>query len=151
MAQGVEGMNQDNVLPDTVLQALRDGQTIEAIKRLRQSSGLGLKEAKDMIDAYQQGKPMHAMAQASAALLPASVQAALSSGNKIEAIKLLREQTGLGLKEAKDAVEAMSDSEFATAEKQYHPTIEKPSGVNLLGWLAILATLAGALYYFYKG
>jgi ribosomal protein L7/L12 len=29
------------------------------------------------------------------------------SGNKIEAIKLYREHTGLGLKEAKDAVEGM--------------------------------------------
>jgi ribosomal protein L7/L12 len=28
-------------------------------------------------------------------------------GNKIEAIKLYREQTGLGLKEAKDAVDGM--------------------------------------------
>jgi ribosomal protein L7/L12 len=35
------------------------------------------------------------------------VGAALASGNKIEAIKLLREASGLGLKEAKDAVEQM--------------------------------------------
>jgi hypothetical protein len=39
--------------------------------------------------------------------LPDNVQAVLRSGNKIEAIKLLREQTGLGLKEAKDWVEAV--------------------------------------------
>ena len=31
----------------------------------------------------------------------------LSAGRKIEAIKLVRERTGLGLKEAKDAVERM--------------------------------------------
>jgi len=36
------------------------------------------------------------------------IQAALDSGNKIEAIKLYREMTGLGLKEAKDAVEGMA-------------------------------------------
>jgi len=35
------------------------------------------------------------------------VGAALAAGNKIEAIKLLREASGLGLKEAKDAVEQM--------------------------------------------
>jgi hypothetical protein len=35
------------------------------------------------------------------------VGAALAAGNKIEAIKLLREASGLGLKEAKDAVERM--------------------------------------------
>lgn len=38
--------------------------------------------------------------------LPDNVQQAMRSGNKIEAIKLLREQTGLGLKEAKEWVEA---------------------------------------------
>jgi len=34
-------MNNENTLPDSVLQALQEGQTIEAIKLLRQSSGLG--------------------------------------------------------------------------------------------------------------
>ncbi|WP_282875243.1 ribosomal protein L7/L12 [Pseudomonas peli] len=37
--------------------------------------------------------------------LPAQVVAALERGQKIEAIKLLRELRGLGLKEAKDLVE----------------------------------------------
>jgi ribosomal protein L7/L12 len=37
----------------------------------------------------------------------AEIQDLLRRGNKIEAIKLYREQTGLGLKEAKDAVEAI--------------------------------------------
>ena len=37
----------------------------------------------------------------------AEVSALLASGNKIAAIKRLRELTGLGLKEAKDYVEAM--------------------------------------------
>lgn len=33
----------------------------------------------------------------------------LSAGRKIEAIKLVRERTGLGLKDAKDAVERLED------------------------------------------
>jgi ribosomal protein L7/L12 len=36
------------------------------------------------------------------------VRAALADGNKIEAIKLVRERTGLGLKEAKDHRRARS-------------------------------------------
>jgi len=35
------------------------------------------------------------------------VRALTSNGNKIQAIKVYREHTGLGLKEAKDAVEAL--------------------------------------------
>lgn len=37
--------------------------------------------------------------------LPPSVVIALRQGNKIEAIKLYREATGVGLKEAKEAIE----------------------------------------------
>jgi ribosomal protein L7/L12 len=35
------------------------------------------------------------------------ISAALAGGNKIEAIKLVRERTGLGLKESKDLVERL--------------------------------------------
>ena len=35
------------------------------------------------------------------------VHALVASGNKIQAIKVYRERTGVGLKEAKDAVEAL--------------------------------------------
>jgi ribosomal protein L7/L12 len=35
---------------------------------------------------------------------------AIRAGNKIQAIKLWRERTGVGLKEAKDAVEALARS-----------------------------------------
>ena len=41
--------------------------------------------------------------------LPDKVVEALKRGNKADAIKLLREQTGVGLKEAKDAVDAAVD------------------------------------------
>jgi large subunit ribosomal protein L7/L12 len=37
----------------------------------------------------------------------AEVQGLTASGNKIQAIKVYREHTGVGLKEAKDAVEAL--------------------------------------------
>ena len=35
------------------------------------------------------------------------IEAAIASGHKIEAIKLLREATGMGLKESKETIEAM--------------------------------------------
>ncbi len=42
--------------------------------------------------------------------LSAEVRQLADAGQKIEAIKVHREQTGVGLKEAKDAVEAYLDS-----------------------------------------
>jgi ribosomal protein L7/L12 len=37
--------------------------------------------------------------------LPANVKAALNRGETIEAIKLLRQATGMGLKDAKDRID----------------------------------------------
>jgi hypothetical protein len=42
-------------LPQQVLAALKAGHKIEAIKQLRIATGLGLKEAKDRIEAYERG------------------------------------------------------------------------------------------------
>lgn len=44
-------------LPDDVIAAIRAGHKVEAIKRLREARGLGLKEAKDAVDAYARAHP----------------------------------------------------------------------------------------------
>ena len=92
-----------------LLECVRSGQKIEAIRRLREATGSGLVEAKDAVEALEAGRQ--------AALLggqtpPASsdddeILGLLRAGNKIAAIKLRRERTGVGLKEAKEAVEAL--------------------------------------------
>lgn len=43
--------NSNDELPPEVMQALRAGHKVEAIKRLRRARGIGLKEAKDAVDA----------------------------------------------------------------------------------------------------
>jgi DNA-binding transcriptional MerR regulator len=92
-----------------VREALERGNLIEAIKLLR-SSGIDLKQAKEAIETHISGKPAapHAPIFAPPVMgqpLPGVVVEALKRGQKIEAIRLMREQTGLGLKEAKDAVD----------------------------------------------
>lgn len=140
-------MTNKSELPDDVLDALGKGQTIEAIKLLRSATGLGLKEAKDLLDAYQQGAPLSDQLASAIDQLPASVMTALQSGNKIDAIKLLREQTGLGLKEAKDAVEAMAMPK--SDGTRHSQTVEKPSSIGAMVWLVVLALMGGVTYYFY--
>jgi ribosomal protein L7/L12 len=95
-----------------VLEQIRRGNKIEAIKAYRAKTGAGLAEAKAAVEAMQAGQPV-AVPQAdwsqsgdNAGMLD-EIQNALRRGNKIEAIKIYREMTGVGLKEAKDAVEAM--------------------------------------------
>jgi ribosomal protein L7/L12 len=86
------------------------GNKIEAIKLYREATGVGLKEAKDAVEAIERGESI-TMETAKPIPTPdlqslrAQVVAHLRQGNKIEAIKTYRSFTGVGLKEAKDAVE----------------------------------------------
>lgn len=45
-------------LPQAALSALQQGRKIEAIKLVREVEGLGLKEAKDRVEAYVAGDPI---------------------------------------------------------------------------------------------
>ncbi len=108
-------------LPPEADAAMRRGNKIEAIKITREQLGIGLKEAKDLCDAWSPADPVasgdfiapafagahHAPAPvaADAFVFPAEAEDALRAGNRIEAIKIVRERTGWGLKECKEAVE----------------------------------------------
>lgn len=93
--------------------ALRRGSKIEAVKLYREATGASLAESKDAVEAM----PVDSIPVGDLpSILPTTgmtpermnaIVAAISRGNKIEAIKLYREATGLGLAESKDAVEAM--------------------------------------------
>ncbi|NRD44054.1 hypothetical protein HRD50_06035 [Corallococcus exiguus] len=89
---------------------IESGQMINAIKLYRQLHGCGLKEAKDAVEAMRDGRAR--MEHLERRELPGpetddAIERAVRSNNLIQAIKLYRDQHGVGLKEAKDAVEAM--------------------------------------------
>lgn len=101
-----------------MLDALTSGQKILAIKRVRELTGLGLKEAKEFVEAIEQGditlrddliiippQPPETATPDDLFYDP-KVQEYLAQGKKIDAIKRVRELTRLGLKEAKDLVES---------------------------------------------
>lgn len=104
----------DRVCPAAVA-ALERGQIIEAIRLVRADTGLGLAEAKALVERYQRGE-LGAVAQSSAARatcadgLPPEAEAALLRGRVIEAIKIVRHVEGIGLKEAKERVDAVRRS-----------------------------------------
>ena len=50
-------LGQSQQLPTAAIEALTRGHKIDAIKILRQESGLGLREAKDAVDSYVQSRP----------------------------------------------------------------------------------------------
>lgn len=88
--------------------SLAQGMKIQAIKLYREITGVGLKEAKEAVEAMQ-SQPVSAQPSLKHLSEPdlEPVRTLMVLGKKIDAIKLYRELTGVGLKEAKDAVEAM--------------------------------------------
>lgn len=79
--------------------------------------------------------------------LPTDVTAALVRGEKIEAIKLLRERSGIGLKEAKDAVEAWADRQAATGVAGRIHVTDGSGTVRVLQFLVFGLLLAAAAYF----
>jgi hypothetical protein len=74
------------------------------------------------------------------------VRVLLSQGQKIEAIKLVRQHTGAGLKDSKDFVEAL--------ERGENPPVPPPGqvrdqSVGCAVFMAVLIALAAALLTFY--
>lgn len=140
-------------LPPEVQDAIQRGDLIQAIKRLREATGLGLKEAKDAVEAHRRGDTMELPAATPAAgpAGMADVQRALQAGNKIEAIRLLRELTGVGLKEAKDQVDAMEQVMPRSAAQFGHGLapgeVRSSSGA---WWIVLVIALAAGAYWFMR-
>lgn len=99
--------------PDAdILAVAREGNKIEAIKLYRERYDCGLAEAKEAVEAMlvgltpqPPGLVVPPPAAVSSTALDLQIVGLLRDDQKIQAIKLYRERTGLGLKEAKEAVE----------------------------------------------
>ena len=103
-------------LPEHIADLIRQGRKIEAIRLLREETGVSLARAKEAVERIGAGlDPLPPAPGAAPDALDAEVLALARSGRKVEAIKRLREQTGLGLKEAKERVDAVAGTPQATA------------------------------------
>lgn len=96
-------------LLDDIRAQIAAGNRIEAIKIYREATGAGLAEAKEAVELIAAGKPPRADGAATPDQMSLQrIKAEISAGNPIEAIRLYRAATGLGLKESKDAVEILA-------------------------------------------
>lgn len=86
--------------------------------------------------------------------LPPEAAQAMARGNKIQAIKLVREHTGLGLKEAKDLVEAHEEASPRTGHGAAVPgapgEVPRSSGAGglVIGVLVLAVLGYGLLKWF---
>lgn len=76
--------------------------------------------------------------------LPAEVIAALERGQKIEAIKLLRELKGIGLKEAKEAVD-----DYTSERQPGSVPVVQSGGHGGIFWLLGLLVLGVAVAWLF--
>lgn len=95
------------------------GQPILAIKKLREFTGLGLQEAKTAIDNWDPQRFASPTSADGPAVTPrdalspevvSEVNTLIAQGQKVQAIKIVREATGCGLVDAKNVVERWNDA-----------------------------------------
>ncbi len=92
-----------------IRQLLASGNKIAAIKRYREQTGGGLAEAKAAVESLEAGGSLAERVQPDDADLTDQIVGLLGRGEMIEAVKLYRNQSGCGLKEAKEAVERIGE------------------------------------------
>lgn len=127
----------DTKLVDDIRNLMAAGRKIEAIKQYRAATGAGLAEAKDFVEALEPGERLLSTGPVESPF-ESEIISLLEQGRKIAAIKLYRERTGVGLKAAKDFIDALA------ADRR----ISVPSRSGCVGVLLLLALipLAGFLF-----
>jgi ribosomal protein L7/L12 len=143
----------------TVRETMRAGSKIEAVKLYREFTGAGLADAKEAVEMIDEGIALEALhsrfspAASTSTPIPATInpervnwiKEALFKGNKIEAIKLYRDGTNLGLKESKEAVEKIEDALRLQYPEKFTAKVNKGCVVMLLGLGGLLLLVALAV------
>jgi len=130
-------------IPDAAIAAIKSGHTVEAIKLIREQTGLGLKEAKDLVDSYLAGGPDKVVSTGNGEL-PLQAVNLLEAGKLIEAIKVTRVSLGLGLRDAKERVEQYLDAHPAT--KARFKSITDTERNKVLAVLVVIFAVFAAIY-----
>jgi hypothetical protein len=80
---------------------------------------------------------------------PAAAEAALLKGNKIEAIKIVRKDRGVDLKDAKDIVEQYVATHPGLQMQMESAQVTSRQG--FLPWLMAIIVIGALVYFFLKG
>ncbi len=107
----------DTNFEDELRTLLAAGRKIEAVKRYREATGAGLADAKNAVEALERAGSLPSRGPVDTSF-EGQILTLMKQGRKIPAIMLYREKTGVGLKEAKDFIEALAANQgINTASK----------------------------------
>jgi ribosomal protein L7/L12 len=153
-----------NLRPEQVQQIhdyIHNQQLINAIKVYREATGVSLAEAKNAVEEMardEYSKPASGVRDLDNPILESRIKSLLARRRKIDAVKIYREEYGVGLKEAKDAVDriqaTMKPSNSSTA---YEPAISADPFANdesnrrkivLVMAVAVMLAVCGAGVFF---
>lgn len=163
-------------LPPEAIAALERGNFIEAIKITRDRSGMDLKSSKEAVERYANSEAAGARANGQdadwnagqthagdtqdnrPAVVPPAALAALARGQKVEAVRLTRDATGLGLADAKKLVDAQlhpAAADHPPPNTSTHPMLEpgrvSGGGFKWLPFMVILLLAVLAWVFLRKG
>ncbi len=124
--------------------ALAAGNLLEAIRIVREDSGLGLREAKELVEAHAAGRSESLSTQDAASTdLPLAAIAFLEQGQLIAAVRATRGRSGIGLKDAKDRVDRYLAEHAGTRQRfQGRVAAERARWRSLALLLLVAAVLA---------
>jgi ribosomal protein L7/L12 len=128
-----------SALAQQISALVREGRMIDAIKTLNGASGIGLRAAKEALEADASVAGVERLLRGDATaratvVASAEVRRLAAAGQMLAAIKQLRKETVLGLKEAKDEVDKLPRPPSA------------PLPWKGLLWIAAVAVLALAAW-----
>ena len=124
-------------LPEHIADLIQQGRKLEAIKLIREETGVGLAEAKAAVDQLSGSEAFGRPKIIDSDDADAEVRRLAYEGRTIEARKLLRERNGLGLKEAKALVDQMP----VDAQQRASDSRALVVAAALLALLGVLAAL----------
>lgn len=105
------GLQPDHV--QKIHKLLHDKHVIQAIQLYREVTGVSLAEAKEAVEEMaldEAGKPPSGVRSYDDPVMESKIKSLLAKGKKIDAVKIYREEYGIGLKQAKDAVDRIEAS-----------------------------------------
>ena len=127
-----------DILIEQIRTRLERDEKIQAVKDARDATGMSLKEAKEFVDMVEAESHED---RAASKDMHRQVAQYLQAGQKIQAVKYVREQTGLGLKEAKEFVDTIDWAQSHSSIEQQTPSTKeeqaKPT-VTLIVWVILL-------------
>ncbi len=143
---------------EEILKNARQGEKVRAIALLREQSGLGLAQAKNLLEATLENAPSSAIQPLTPQVVMDEIDLALARGEKLQAIKLLCDLTGVSLLEAKERIEirmgtaqpSSSSKSQTKAQSSHSPGEVRQRSAWPVIALLIAAAMATAVGYYFS-